>query len=84
MQSVEQAQTTYDLPTVKLGSKGDYVKYLQEILNYYGYKLKVDGDFGKKTEQAVKQFQKSRKLTVDGIVGPKTWSALLADYNPGC
>ncbi|HAX77132.1 MAG TPA: peptidoglycan-binding protein [Cyanobacteria bacterium UBA11372] len=84
MQSLEQEQTTYDLPTLKLGSKGEAVKYLQEILIYYGYKLKVDGIFGAKTEVAVKQFQKSRKLKVDGIVGPATWSALLADYNPGC
>lgn len=84
MQSVEQNQASSSLPTLRLGSKGDDVKYLQVILNFYGYDLKVDGMFGSKTEAAVKKFQKSRKLTVDGIVGLKTWSALLADYNPGC
>ena len=84
MQSVEQTQATRSLPTLRLGSKGDDVKYLQVILNFYGYELKVDGMFGSKTEVAVKQFQKSRKLKVDGIVGQKTWNALLADYEPGC
>ena len=81
MQSVE-SQATNSLPTLRLNSKGDNVKYLQVILNYYGYELKVDGFFGSKTEVAVKQFQKSRKLTVDGVVGSKTWNAMLADYNP--
>lgn len=84
MQSVNQDQAIYSLPTLRLGSKGDKVRYLQEILNYYGYNVTVDGIFGKKTEAAVKQFQKSRKLNVDGIVGLKTWNALLAEYNPGC
>jgi peptidoglycan hydrolase-like protein with peptidoglycan-binding domain len=82
MQSVDQVQASSSPLTLRLGSKGKDVKYLQELLNYYGYTVSVDGIFGKKTETAVKQFQKSRKLTVDGIVGPKTWNALLADY--GC
>jgi peptidoglycan hydrolase-like protein with peptidoglycan-binding domain len=84
MQSVDQAQATHSLPTLRLDSKGDDVKYLQVILNFYGYDLKVDGVFGSKTEAAVKKFQKSRKLTADGIVGRKTWDALLAEYSPGC
>ena len=84
MQSVDQVQASSQLPTLRLGSKGDDVKYLQNLLNYYGYTVTVDGIFGKKTEAAVKQFQKSRKLKVDGIVGQKTWNALLADYEPGC
>ncbi|MFB2938805.1 peptidoglycan-binding protein [Aerosakkonemataceae cyanobacterium BLCC-F154] len=63
---------------IRLGSKGSDVKYLQQLLNKKGYSLKVDGDFGPRTEAAVKQFQKSRRLTVDGIVGPATWNALLS------
>lgn len=39
--------------------------------------LKLDGDFGASTERAVKEFQGSRGLEVDGIVGPKTWNLLL-------
>ncbi|MFB2938807.1 peptidoglycan-binding protein [Aerosakkonemataceae cyanobacterium BLCC-F154] len=74
-----QAQCECSLPTLRKGSKGDDVKLLQAILNSYGYSLKVDGVFGQLTEDAVKRFQKSRGLKVDGIVGPKTWNALLSD-----
>jgi len=56
---------------LKLGSKGEAVKTLQEFL-----KIVIDGDFGPKTEKAVKEFQKSNKLVVDGIVGEKTWNAM--------
>ena len=36
----------------------------------------MDGIFGPKTEAAVKSFQRGKGLTVDGIVGPRTWAAL--------
>ena len=65
---------------LKKGSKGDSVKLLQELLNKHGFNLTVDGDFGNKTEEAVKQFQKHLNLTVDGIVGSKTFEALQAKY----
>ena len=57
--------------TLKKGSKGEDVKTLQKAL-----KITVDGDFGTKTETAVKEFQKSKGLVADGIVGNKTWEAL--------
>lgn len=63
-------------PTLKEGDKGQSVKDLQTLLNKKGYKLKVDGDFGKGTSTAVKDFQKKNKLTVDGIVGKATWTKL--------
>ena len=65
---------------LKKCSKGDSVKLLQELLNKHGFNLTVDGDFGNKTEEAVKQFQKRLNLTVDGIVGSKTFEALQAKY----
>jgi len=37
-----------------------------------------DGDFGPVTNGAVRDFQRKNDLTVDGVVGPKTWAALLA------
>lgn len=59
------------------------VKLIQQQLNDLGYppRLKADGYFGNKTLHAVKWFQANNlltntTLTIDGIVGPKTWSAL--------
>jgi hypothetical protein len=57
------------METLKKGSKGESVKTLQEFL-----KITVDGDFGSKTESAVKSYQKKNGLVVDGTVGPKTWA----------
>ena len=65
------------LPTVKRGSKGDAVELLQATLNAQGYDCgEVDGVFGKRTKSAVEAFQKAHSLTVDGIVGRQTWTAL--------
>ena len=64
-------------PTIKLGSRGDAVRLLQERLKELGYDCgKSDGIFGQKTKQAVLQFQKTKNLKADGIVGINTWSAL--------
>lgn len=61
------------LPNLKKGSKGTQVKRLQEYLNWFGnYGLVVDGDFGNKTDKAVRDFQKRTGLTVDGIFGNKS------------
>ncbi|MCM1416669.1 MAG: peptidoglycan-binding protein [bacterium] len=63
--------------TVRMGSRGEDVKYLQTRLTARGYGiLFIDGIFGSKTLEAVKAFQAENNLTVDGIVGAKTWAAL--------
>lgn len=68
------------MQVLRKGKKGDAVKLLQTRLNdKAGAGLLVDGDFGKKTDTAVKAFQAERSLVVDGIVGDKTWDALLAE-----
>ena len=55
-------------------------KQLQQLLNEkIGAGLEVDGIFGPKTNQAVRDYQKKNGLQVDGIVGPKTWASLLGD-----
>lgn len=59
---------------LKVGSKGDEVKKLQEKL-----RLGVDGSFGPGTEKAVKSWQSANGLTADGIVGAGTWGKLFAD-----
>jgi lysozyme len=69
------------LPVLKLTNPlthNDFVKTLQTKLNANGASpvLTVDGWFGQMTQSAVIVFQEAHKLTVDGIVGPNTWSAL--------
>lgn len=59
---------------MKSGSRGESVKWLQYILQEKGYDLKIDGVFGSKTEQAVRDFQ--TKVFVDGIVGELTLKKL--------
>ena len=68
-----QVETVYVKPTVTLkrGSKGEGVKWLQHKLG-----ITEDGSFGPATELTVKLFQKNNKLEVDGIVGPATRAAL--------
>lgn len=56
---------------LKKGDKGAAVMHLQVMLNAY-----PDGIFGELTEEAVKEFQAEKGLTVDGIVGEKTISAM--------
>ena len=66
-----------DRPTLKKNSRGSSVRELQEKLNSLGFDCGVaDGIFGKNTLKAVKEFQKSQGIKVDGIVGPQTWAKL--------
>lgn len=55
---------------------GNLVKWTQYALNQCGYNLVVDGIFGHKTDEAVREFQRDNDLTVDGIVGTKTRTKL--------
>lgn len=61
------------MTTLKLHSRGEDVKTLQRLLGLY-----QDSIFGKITENAVKQWQSTHNLVPDGIVGAKTWAALLS------
>ena len=64
-------------PTLKRGSKGDKVKYLQyKLLSKLYNPGEIDGVFGKGVEAAVKRYQKDNDLVVDGIVGKNTWNKL--------
>lgn len=64
-------------PTLRQGNRGVYVQYLQYKLQSKLYPTgTADGIFGPNTLSAVQQFQKDNNLTVDGIVGPRTWEKL--------
>ena len=60
------------------GDQGAEVKKLQAYINWFDpkNKLSVDGDFGPKTDAAVKAMQKALKVDPDGKVGPKTLDAM--------
>ena len=69
-------------PQLSKSSKGDKVRVLQELLLGRGCYLGIygaDGEFGAVTWTAVAQFQAANGLTVDGIVGKKTWRKLLRE-----
>lgn len=61
---------------LRWGSRGGNVADLQSGLNQNGARIAEDGVFGARTHAAVKDFQRSNGLQVDGVVGPETRSAL--------
>lgn len=69
-------------PVIYPWNIGSAVVELQELLCAHGFKLKVDGNYGYLTENAVKTFQRQHQLWVDGIIGPKTWAALKSTVKP--
>jgi GH25 family lysozyme M1 (1,4-beta-N-acetylmuramidase) len=85
--------------TLKRGDKGAEVKYLQRTLPYWTWPtsvsfVNIDGLYGTTTEQAVKNYQATLDLSVDGIAGPETLESLgvysqvdtgvdLSDYQTG-
>jgi putative chitinase len=68
--------STTALPVLEVDDHGDGVRQLQQMLRAKGASIEADGNFGPKTEAAVRAFQEHRGLNPDGIVGPKTWAAL--------
>jgi peptidoglycan hydrolase-like protein with peptidoglycan-binding domain len=68
-------------PLLHKGSAGDLVAWAQEHLVSAGESIRIDGGFGTLTRNAVENFQGAHGLTVDGVIGPLTWSALLT-YPP--
>lgn len=67
--------------TLRKGSRGRYVRNLQQVLNALGYNSgTVDGIFGTQTRKAVRNFQRAAGLVVDGVAGPATKAALTARW----
>jgi N-acetyl-anhydromuramyl-L-alanine amidase AmpD len=61
------------MPQLSEGKHGELVKVLQQMVG-----TGADRDFGPLTRKAVEKWQKANRLTVDGVVGPVTWTALLS------
>ncbi|MBQ6721517.1 MAG: peptidoglycan-binding protein [Clostridia bacterium] len=73
------SEPTAERPTLRRGSKGEFVTMLQTELIRLGYALPkygADGDFGNETLAALKAFQQDNGLNDDGVCGPKTWEKL--------
>jgi len=73
--------------SIKIGMRGDNVKMLQKLLSEKGFNVgQIDGVFGKITLTAVKDFQSSSGLTVDGIANKETLMTLErvsnSEFNP--
>jgi peptidoglycan hydrolase-like protein with peptidoglycan-binding domain len=67
-------------PTISKGATGQLVKNAQGLLLAHGAELQgIDGKFGPRTEAAARAFQHRNRLGDDGIIGPETWGALLAE-----
>lgn len=64
------------LPIVRPGSSGSAVRVLQQVLNFKGFQLDVDGVYDLRTQEAVKDFQQTNSLSGDGVVDAKTWQHL--------
>jgi len=86
-QEKEDIIVNVELRQIQLGSQCPEVGTVQTLLNALGYlgkngkPLTVDHLFGQNVEYAVKNFQKAHGIGQDGIVGAKTWPAILkADY----
>jgi N-acetyl-anhydromuramyl-L-alanine amidase AmpD len=66
-----------DPPLLRKGDRGWRVKQVQRRLEVHGFDVgNADGVFGPQTEAQVREFQRSRDIEVDGIVGPMTWKML--------
>jgi peptidoglycan hydrolase-like protein with peptidoglycan-binding domain len=82
-----EAQTSISWPTLQRESQSPQVKTLQYMLrsvrDMWQQVVVADGIFGPKTEETVRGYQSLVGLTVDGIVGPLTWSSLTGDHGTG-
>jgi murein L,D-transpeptidase YcbB/YkuD len=67
-------------PRISRANQSEYlyeIGILQQLLNWRGEKIKVDGQFGAETEMALKRFQRKHGLAADGVAGPQSWPKLI-------
>ena len=75
---IKGASVTVALEQLQEGAKGEQVKTVQRLLSELGHRCGgVDGEYGPMTAAAVKEFQRSKAIVIDGVVGNQTWDRLL-------
>lgn len=70
-------------PNYSRGDRGTNVKTIQYLLRAHGQSLAVDESFGPETESRVRDFQRQKGLSVDGVVGSATWPKLIVQVHQG-
>lgn len=76
----DERQVASGYPIIRYMSRGVYVCVAQDALIFLGYDTGgLDGVFGRKTENSVKEYQRTRGLVADGIIGPATWRMLMEE-----
>lgn len=69
-------------PVLKRGSRGEDVIVLQKVLRESGfYQGAIDGIFGQQTDVALRRYQSSKQLEIDGICGRMTWAKIEEGLN---
>ncbi|MCL2393270.1 MAG: N-acetylmuramoyl-L-alanine amidase [Acidimicrobiaceae bacterium] len=66
---------------LRQGSTGDAVRRFQQRMRDRGWRIAVDGIFGPETDRVVRQFQREKRIGVDGIVGVVTWTTAFRTDN---
>ena len=69
-----------NIPFAQSGTKGPLAAAIQAALCEAGHALDIDGEFGPKTENALREFQRKNNLEIDGVAGPATYAKLLGGY----
>lgn len=76
----DERQVASGYPIIRYMSRGVYVCVAQDALIFLGYDTGgLDGVFGRRTENSVKEYQRTRGLVADGIIGPATWRKLMEE-----
>jgi hypothetical protein len=60
---------------MRVGTRGEHVRKYQSQMHHRGWKLSIDGVYGRQTKEITVAFQREKRLVVDGVVGPATWKA---------
>jgi peptidoglycan hydrolase-like protein with peptidoglycan-binding domain len=69
-----------DYEQITAGDQGEWVDYLRQVLDSHGYTTaQAAGPFDDELDSVVRQYQTDQGLSADGVVGPKTWTALVPD-----